>query len=50
MFKSNDKPMGKNWMYSPKVSLEESLDNMKPIADGNLSIPVLNKPEKSNKK
>jgi hypothetical protein len=43
---SNDKPIGKNWQFSPKVTLEESLDNKHPSADGNLSIPVINKTKK----
>lgn len=43
---SNEKPIGKNWQFSPKVTLEESLNNEHPYADGNLSTPIINKGKK----
>ena len=47
---SNDKEISKNWQFSPKVSLKESLDNEHPCADGNLSVPVLDKNKKKDSK
>jgi len=42
--KEYKKPMAKNWQFSPKVSLKESLSLEKPEAEGNLDIEIMDKP------